>query len=865
MKNTMKANNKIPEILFIIMPAFLTLIVMLVLFVAKEYAPFGNNSLAWMDGSIQYLDIYSYFKDLVAGKNSLSYSFTKTLGGCMIAIFTYYLTSPFSILALFFSKENLHTFFDITLMLKFMLAATTCNIFLMKRFEEKLDKNHKKITIALLSFGYGLCQFNVAQCCNIMWIDGAYMLPLILLSVYRVLRKNEFWKLSLTVGFAIIFNWYTGAINCLFSAFWLLVELMFLAADQPKGTKVKAVINGIMKYSIAMLLGALLGGAVLAPTFWALSSSGRGGLDLWQFRDRFILSPFYSIAKNYYFGAEGSHYGGPALYVGGLAAIGCLSAFVTDNIEVKKKLILAFAFIGCGLLFVINPAFVVFSLLKYVSSGWFRYGYVGCLTIVFVAAAFFACIENEKYLKTLIIGSVLCTLILLFPHELNFESAEMKQLLLTILAILIIAILVMFLLYSIKTEKAMAHIIAVVLLVAICAVDMGYGFVIFMDRQHAGDVDYYANYVENEVKQIEAIKNSDNGTYRIAQNKARGQSVGGLTACYNDALAYNYWSISGYTSSPDDTERLFLDRVGYRMNGDNMCITNTSILPADALMGAKYIISAVPIKGLTQSNIATFDNKVVYENAFALPFGFVYTGDDRELDASNPFIFNNSIYSKLLAENLELYKPVSYEIIQGGDVGSGTTLKFKLNIENKDDAIYGNLPWYGEIDADIYADGNLVTPYSKWLSPSVFYIPCESDSVEIEVAAKNSYDLDYNNIQFYSLDLKKLREAVQRLSAKVPEKLTVENGKVSTFVKAEENEKLFLSIPADRGWKITQNGASIQPDKIADCFYTIDLVAGDNAIEMNYEPGNVTVGIAMFICGVIGTLIISVIAKRKGV
>ena len=50
---------------------------------------------------------------------------------------------------------------------------------------------------------------------------------------------------------------------------------------------------------------------------------------------------------------------------------------------------------------------------------------------------------------------------------------------------------------------------------------------------------------------------------------------------------------------------------------------------------------------------------------------------------------------------------------------------------------------------------------------------------------------------------------------------------------------------------------------VADCFYTIDLVAGDNAIEMNYEPGNVTVGIAMFICGVIGTLIISVIAKRK--
>ena len=859
----LKDKIKPSDILILLMPALLTLVVVLVLFCMKKYAPFGNNSLAWMDGSIQYLDIYSYFKDLIAGKNGLSYSFSKTLGGCMIAIFTYYLTSPFSLLALFFSKENLHSFFDITLMLKFMLAATTCNIFLMKRFEEEINKRYKRILIALLSFGYGLCQFNVAQCCNIMWIDGAYMLPLVLLSVFRVVRKNDFWKLSLTVGFTIIFNWYTGAINCLFSAFWLLVELLFFASDQPKGTKLKAVVNGIMKYAISMFFGVLIGGVALMPTLWALGSSGRGGFDWWLFRDRFILSPFYSIARNYYYGAEGSHYGGPALYVGALAAIGCLSAFVTDRIEIKKKLILAFAFVGCGLLFIVNPAFVVFSLFKNVGSGWFRYGYVGCLTIVFIAAAFFVCIESEKYLKTLIIGSVLCTLILLFPHELNFESAEMKQLLLTIFAILIIAVLLMFLLYSIKAENAVVHRLAVALLVTICAVDMGYSFVIFMDKQHAGDADYYANYVENEVKQIEAIKDGDNGTYRIAQNLARSQSLGGLTACYNDALAYDYWSISGYTSSPDDIERLFLDRVGYRMNGDNMCITNTSILSADALMGAKYIISAVPIKGLTASDIAPFDNKTVYENTFALPLGFIYSGDDRELDVNNPFLFNNSIYSKLLAENFELYKPVSYEIVQSGDIGSGTTLKFNLNIENKDDAIYGNLPWYGDMDADIYVDGNLITQYSKWLSPSVFYIPCESDSVQVEVAAKNSYDLDYNNIQFYSLDLKKLREAVQRLSDKVPEKMTVENGKVRAFVKAGENEKMFLSIPADRGWKITQNGVRIQPEMIADCFYTIDLVAGDNDIEMNYEPGNVTLGIAMFMCGIIGTLILSVIAKRK--
>ena len=70
-----------------------------------------------------------------------------------------------------------------------------------------------------------------------------------------------------------------------------------------------------------------------------------------------------------------------------------------------------------------------------------------------------------------------------------------------------------------------------------------------------------------------------------------------LTANYNEALAYNYWSISGYTSSPDDIQRRFLDRLGYRINGDNMCIVNISIISADSLLGVRYILSKESLNG----------------------------------------------------------------------------------------------------------------------------------------------------------------------------------------------------------------------------------------------------------------------------
>lgn len=51
-----------------------------------------------------------------------------------------------------------------------------------------------------------------------MWLDGVFFLPLMLLMVYEIVRgKNSGWKLSVVVGLAIISNWYSAGLNCLFS------------------------------------------------------------------------------------------------------------------------------------------------------------------------------------------------------------------------------------------------------------------------------------------------------------------------------------------------------------------------------------------------------------------------------------------------------------------------------------------------------------------------------------------------------------------------------------------------------------------------------------------------------------------------
>lgn len=66
--------------------------------------------MASHDASVQYLDFYSYFKDVLSGKNNITYTFSKTLGGNNIGVFSYYLTSPFMLLCVFSKRHSFMLF-----------------------------------------------------------------------------------------------------------------------------------------------------------------------------------------------------------------------------------------------------------------------------------------------------------------------------------------------------------------------------------------------------------------------------------------------------------------------------------------------------------------------------------------------------------------------------------------------------------------------------------------------------------------------------------------------------------------------------------------------------------------------------------
>ncbi len=292
------------------------------LYIWNGFDPFGNNTLAVMDATIQYLDFFAYLKDVLNGNNSLLYTFSKTLGGSCIAVFSYYLASPLNLLIYFFEKSNLTAFFNFLVLIKLCLADLSMCFFLHRRFVP--DAVHKRFFVCTLSMSYALCQYAIAQSSNIMWLDGFIMLPLMMHGIHELLYKKSIISLSITTGLAIIFNWYSGAINCFFSVIWLAAELVLYFLEEERKINYKIVFEVLGRYFISMFFGIMISCVLFLPNLHEMLKSNRTTLDFNSFFDFSLIGNPLTMIASYSIGSL-SKKGRVTVFSGSMAIIGYLS------------------------------------------------------------------------------------------------------------------------------------------------------------------------------------------------------------------------------------------------------------------------------------------------------------------------------------------------------------------------------------------------------------------------------------------------------------------------------------------------------------------------------------------------------------
>jgi len=111
----------------------ITAAMLLVIFYKAGIYPFGEKSLLIWDLRWQYIQFFSWFKQVLTGRGDLFYSFNAGMGSNMIGLYAYYLASPLNFLIAIFPASMMIEAFETLIILKicacsYYIKTGTCSI-----------------------------------------------------------------------------------------------------------------------------------------------------------------------------------------------------------------------------------------------------------------------------------------------------------------------------------------------------------------------------------------------------------------------------------------------------------------------------------------------------------------------------------------------------------------------------------------------------------------------------------------------------------------------------------------------------------------------------------------------------------------
>ena len=186
-------------------------LVFLALCAAMGFAPFGDSSILIFDLSDQFVEFLCGLKH-----GQVYFSWSNALGGSYIGTFSYYVSSPFSLLTLLCPDEAMPIAVVFLVALKLGLAGLTFGL-LLRRRTSRYD-----LTTAAFSLCYGLMAYNIAYAMSFMWLDGVIWLPVLLMGVEDLLDGRRPWVLLGGLVVSFLSTWYISYMTGLFCALYLL-------------------------------------------------------------------------------------------------------------------------------------------------------------------------------------------------------------------------------------------------------------------------------------------------------------------------------------------------------------------------------------------------------------------------------------------------------------------------------------------------------------------------------------------------------------------------------------------------------------------------------------------------------------------
>lgn len=813
-----KEKRKKEKVLVYLAAFGLPFVIGLMICVANEVYPFGEQCILHVDMYHQYCPFFTEFMEKVKSGGSLLYSWNLGMGSDFVALYAYYLASPLNWLILFCPQSHVIEFMTLLILIKIGLCGSFFFCYLSGHFKliGRSGTVHARTALPALvcSTAYALSGFMAAYSWDIMWLDCVALAPLIILGLEKMVKDGKPALYYLTLAVSILANYYMSFMICLF----LFFKFLLLYAESAGNGR-----RQVFQFVWYSILAGGTAAVLLIPEYIVLSYSGSAGISFpesveWYFN---IVAELSRVCMNasVYTGTE--HW--PNLYTGAFGLLLLVLYGLNRQIPIGKRVTRLLAVVVFWLSFSNN----------YLDFIWHGFHFPDSLPgrEAFLYAFVVLVLGYETLLKWkgtriwhVAAGVAIWILVLAAGSFVTEESiTESYAFWITGGFLLVYGILMLWFLCSRRKYRVYLRSIAFLAAIAELTVNMAVtGFYTTSRTAYMAKADTYQ-------KLLETAEEESGGTfYRVEDTQRKTK---------NDGALYGYASATQFSSLMNINISHLFQSV-YMEGGKNFYCFNGATPLLSAMLGVKYMLSDT---SLAESPLCTLvesvDECYLYENTYCLPLGYMVPVDLEELwqPGSGDKITNINRLASALGAKDAMISLVSADT----ESFAGRT---QISV-SKEGYYYAA---YKSNNSDTLTVKNERSGWSKKYSKATHKYLLELGYMQAgDTVSITNTKAEKQEYYVYKLNLDVLDSVYPVLTEQTMELDSWTDTRVEGHIEVSQAGRLLLSIPYEEGWTLYVDGEKTEIEAFDEALISVELDEGYHEISLIYRTPGLMLGAAV--------------------
>jgi hypothetical protein len=837
-------------------PGLITCAVIVFIYVFKCIWPFGANRIDYFDNMQQVAPLYAHLWDWMHGKASLWFDWYTGFGtNVSMSISAFSMLSPFNLLLYFFPRTLILESISILTLVKMIFMAVAMYAYINKKYNS-LSYNMKVV----FSLMYTFCGYTVLYgSCFTPWMDIVALFPLLMLAYENMMQTGK--KLFYIIMVAIIFiiNYYLGAMSLVY--IFLISGAYVLLMSKKEKIKEHA-----WNLGIGTVAGLGLSCFVLVPVMMQLSGSQRGG------SGQGIVSQYIGWIKSAIIsdGQMAAFQRWMMLYGMAFAAAVIIMGLKKFK-EEKNNIRYMISLLLISLLPIVVEGINLMWHFGSYNGYTLRNGYIVAFTLITVAAYFAqrmfeeVTADKKQLVKQLVIFVVAAAV-----YAVIYNIIPSNDIILAAFILFIAIFIAAFIFYNKKLKKdgigfdfnTIIAIVAIEVFIGAYSLIGPPKFYEYMPYQYG---DYFQ--LANEVK--DSLDIEESVTDRIVNPD--------ISLNANYPLILRRSAMSSFTAALQSDTQNYSKKLGYSkyflwlLDSGGTVFTNS-------LFHVTQAVNVNELDSQMYTAVRSDGDYTLYDANYKLPFAMSVNKNITRQDFSGNWEdLHNIFYKALTNDTQDIVNGMSYTKKE-----SSVIREYNVRADGKQ-AVYINIVDVNNRNTDanaswlissmhIYVNGEAVlvptlgdvknTAYFTDYNNNLVYLGTfENENFTIRVEYDDPWYLKVSEVSFAGLDMDKMQSLVDKHADDYCETSYTSDSLTVKLNGSGVNNMALIPVVYSDNWNVKVNGKKVKAKSVCGLFTGVDIHAGENVIEMTFEPKGKKAGMLISLATLIMMIASALILK----